>query len=187
MRRKVAVVALLMLAAVLAGRQAALSPPGILRFHVIANSDAAEDQRAKERVRDAVLALLGPELAEARSAAEARALVESRKDAVAAAARAVLASSGLGYPVRVEIGSFPFPARPYRDFVLPAGNYEAVRLVLGKGEGRNWWCVLFPPFCLAEAPEAHKTLASGGKREAVRLRLRGILKRELSGPVRPRG
>ena len=65
-------------------------------------------------------------------------------------AEQVMADNGRRYPARVEIGDFDFPTRTYGDLVLPAGNYRAVRVILGQGAGANWWCVLYPPLCFVD-------------------------------------
>jgi stage II sporulation protein R len=124
---------------------------GVLRLHVIAASDDAEEQALKLRVRDAVLAALRPKLAEAADAAQARAILAGELDAAAAAAEAV----SEGRSVSVRLGPEDYPSRSYGSFTLPAGRYESLRVTLGEGGGHNWWCVIFPTLCLGSAePEA---------------------------------
>ena len=120
---------------------------GLVRLHVIAASDEAEEQALKLRVRDAVLAWLRPRLAEAGSAAEAEEILLRELPGIRAAA---LAASE-GRPVTVSLGPEDYPLRRYGGFSLPAGRYESLRVVLGEGEGRNWWCVIFPTLCLDAA------------------------------------
>ena len=120
---------------------------GLVRLHVIAASDEAEEQALKLRVRDAVLAWLRPRLAEAGSAAEAEEILLRELPGIRAAA---LAASE-GRPVTVSLGPEDYPLRRYGGFTLPAGRYESLRVVLGEGEGRNWWCVIFPTLCLDAA------------------------------------
>ncbi|MBC7326409.1 MAG: stage II sporulation protein R [Moorella sp. (in: Bacteria)] len=122
----------------------------LIRLHVIANSDTAADQELKRHVRDAILASVGRSLAAAGDIGAARKMVSYDLAAITAAARAQIKRSGQDYPVRTEFGDFPFPTRAYGDIILPAGEYEAVRLVIGEGKGQNWWCVLFPPLCLVD-------------------------------------
>jgi len=122
----------------------------LIRLHVIANSDAASDQDLKRRVRDAVLARTGEQLAGAGNVAAARQLVSQNLQEITAVAKLEIMRQGKLYAVRTEIGDFDFPTRAYGSIVLPAGNYEAVRLVIGEGKGQNWWCVLFPPLCLVD-------------------------------------
>jgi len=116
----------------------------VLRLHVIANSDSAEDQAVKLRVRDAVLAVVEPQ----ESAEATRDYLLSHGDRILTAARDTLAESGFSYDVQLMLGTFDFPDRSYGDRIYPAGAYEALRVVLGSGAGQNWWCVLFPPLCI---------------------------------------
>lgn len=130
----------------------------VLRMHIIANSDSTEDQAVKLQVRDAVLAA-GKDLFDGSlTAADAENILESDKQALQSAAETVLRENGFSYGVRVEIGKDFFNTRTYDEKVtLPAGEYEAVRVILGEGKGKNWWCVMFPPLCLPAA-EADATM-----------------------------
>ena len=128
------------------GRQSALREK-LVRLHVVAVSDDEEEQALKLRVRDAVLAYLSPLLAETDSAAEAKELIEERLPDVALAAQ----SAAEGRPVTVSLRRESFPTREYEGFTLPAGDYDSLRIVLGEGQGHNWWCVVFPPLCLSAA------------------------------------
>lgn len=125
----------------------------VLRMHVIANSDSEEDQAVKRKVRDAVLAA-GKDLFDGSvTAAEAETVLDSEKQTLQQAAETVLRENGFSYGVRVEIGKDFFNTRTYDGKVtLPAGEYEAVRVILGEGKGQNWWCVMFPPLCILELP-----------------------------------
>ena len=120
----------------------------MVRLHVIARSNAEEDQRVKLLVRDAVLTELTPLLETAEDAVSARDTVAGALQRVADTAAAV---SGL--PVTVTLGAEDYPTREYDGFSLPAGRYTSLRVVLGEGAGRNWWCVVFPPLCLASVSE----------------------------------
>lgn len=124
----------------------------VLRMHVIANSDTAEDQAVKLKVRDAVLEA-GKDLFDGSlTADEAENVLASDKQALQNAAETVLRENGFSYGVCVEIGRDFFNTRTYDGKVtLPAGEYEAVRVILGEGKGQNWWCVMFPPLCLPAA------------------------------------
>lgn len=122
-------------------------PPRVLRLHVIAHSDDPADQALKLRVRDAILPLVAEAVAGAGGPDEAMRRVEERKAAIEARAREVIRAGGYPYGVRVETGRFSFPARRAGDTVYPAGTYDAVRVVIGDGRGRNFWCVLFPGLC----------------------------------------
>ncbi|MBQ6403548.1 MAG: stage II sporulation protein R [Oscillospiraceae bacterium] len=118
----------------------------LVRLHVIAASDSAGDQAEKLAVRDAVLRCLAPKLAGAENAAEARRIVEKAGPLILRAAR-----TATKQPVRVDFGPEHYPTRDYGAFALPAGEYDSLRITLGAGEGKNWWCVIFPPLCTAGA------------------------------------
>ena len=126
------------------GRQQRLAA-GLVRLHVLAVSDEAEEQAVKLRVRDAVLRYLAPYLDGVKSADEAEAILAGKLDGVRAAAE----QAAEGRTVRVTLGDERYPTRDYAGFSLPAGRYRSLRVVLGEGKGHNWWCVVFPPVCLA--------------------------------------
>ncbi len=125
----------------------------VLRLHVVAQSDSAEDQALKLVVRDRLLELSGAELAALQNAAEAEAWAEARLPELCAAAEAVLTENGCPLPVTARICTETFPARTYGAITLPAGEYTALRVTIGAGEGQNWWCVMFPPFCTSAAAD----------------------------------
>ena len=116
-----------------------------LRLHIRAASDAVADQSAKLRVRDAVLAVM--QQCPAQSAPEARAWAAGRLLQFQLAAQRALTAQGIRAPVRVYLVNMYFPARRYPTGQLPAGRYDAVRIDIGSGGGRNWWCVLYPGLC----------------------------------------
>ena len=126
----------------------------VIRLHVLANSDAEEDQALKLHVRDQVLRETRSLLRDARESGEAAALLEKNLDQLTETARREIAARGYDYPVRVTLEETWFPTRVYQSAALPAGTYEALRVVIGTGEGRNWWCVVFPSLCLPAVSEA---------------------------------
>ncbi len=128
--------------------------PNLIRLHIIANSDSAADQALKLAVRDAVISTLGPALAELTDTAQARDYVANNLDQFTAVAAQVICHYGAAYKVQAKLGRSQFPTRVYGDLVLPAGEYEALRLTIGSGQGQNWWCVLFPPLCFVDAAGA---------------------------------
>ncbi len=132
------------------------------RLHIIANSDSAADQAVKLQVRDAVVEYLTPLLAEAADEAAAEAVVAEALPQLERLAGGITAA--YGYGAAGEIGCFNFPARRYGHIRLPAGDYRALRLVLGEGAGHNWWCVLFPPLCFVD--ECGELRASAAAAEA---------------------
>ena len=119
----------------------------LVRLHVIADSDAAEEQAIKLEVRDAVLAYLTPALEEAESQQQARQIIRDNLEGIAQAA----GSAARGRQVSVTLSRESYPTREYEGFTLPAGRYESLRVILGQGQGKNWWCVVFPPLCLSAA------------------------------------
>ena len=126
---------------------------GVLRLHVIAHSDAPEDQQLKLAVRDALLKKGKPlAAAETKQAAE-RSLTDALPD-YRKTAKQVIAAHGYDYDVTVSLKPAFFPTRTYGDVTLPAGTYDALRVVIGDGKGQNWWCVMFPPLCLPAAQDS---------------------------------
>lgn len=128
-------------------------PDKLLRLRVIAESDESADQADKLLVRDAVLAALEPRIADCASLEEARAAALEALPQLAEAAGKVLEEAGRPRPLTLRLGAEDCPLRAYETFTLPAGNYETLTVTLGAGEGHNWWCVVFPPLCLAAAGE----------------------------------
>ena len=126
-----------------------------LRLHIIANSDSEEDQDLKLKVRDAILDSTGELFAEVSGKTEAVSAAEYSANDIKSIAENVIASEGFDYSVQVEVTEMWFETRSYEGFSLPAGDYDAVRIVIGKGEGKNWWCVMYPALCV---PGAEKNI-----------------------------
>ena len=139
-----------------AGVIMAEEPYSALRLHILANSDGEEDQAAKLAVRDAVLACVRGRFEEAgvETAEQAEALLMRLGGEIDGAARAVLDEYGKSYGVQLVCGKFDFPDRVYENSLYPAGEYNALRVILGSGEGHNWWCVMFPPLCVITADDS---------------------------------
>ena len=123
----------------------------VLRLHVLANSDGEEDQALKLKVRDAVLAKSEELFANCATREEAIDLTKQSLDVLENTARDALRAEGSTHSVRVELGEEVYPTRNYESFCFPAGTYVSLRIILGEGEGQNWWCVLYPPMCLSAA------------------------------------
>ncbi len=128
----------------------------VVRLHVIADSDSEEDQRLKLCVRDAVLNVTNPRLAACTTQKEALECLASCKEEIVTAARAALDREGSDDDVEVLIGVEEYPKRSYDSFCFPAGEYVSLRVRIGRGEGKNWWCCLFPPMCLGAATVSRK-------------------------------
>jgi stage II sporulation protein R len=122
----------------------------VIRFHVIANSDSEEDQKIKYKVRDGVLESVQAAMEEAENKEEAEQVLASQLDVITDAANEILAGEGVSYRAKAVMEETQFPEKTYGDLTFPAGTYEAVRLLLGTGEGKNWWCVMFPTLCLVD-------------------------------------
>lgn len=126
----------------------------VLRLHVLANSDTNADQALKLKVRDRILEEAELILPDNSSADQAANLLKNNLEQLAQAGAQVVAEEGYGYSVMAEVCETWFPTKQYEDFSMPAGRYQALRIVIGEGEGQNWWCVIFPPICLGSASES---------------------------------
>ena len=139
---------LLLLATWAQSRQEALSGK-LIRLHVLAESDSEEDQAKKLCARDAVLALLTPELEGVKSREEAETVIRRLTPAIRLAAE-----KAAGTQAAVQLSREYYPTRRYGTFSLPAGQYFSLRVTLGQGLGHNWWCVVYPPLCAQSAQES---------------------------------
>ena len=122
----------------------------LIRFHVIANSDTEEDQNLKLKVRDKVVEALTEKLSGVESLEEAEEILEDNIDYVNQIAREVISSNNYDYEVNTMLSYENFPNKVYGDYVFPQGNYEAYRVIIGSGQGQNWWCVMFPSLCFVD-------------------------------------
>ena len=134
----------------------------VLRLHVVANSDSEEDQALKLIARDAVLELASRLLDGVSDRAQAEEILSAHLDELARAGAEALAAQGCADRVTAEIADQWFPTREYATFSLPAGQYRALRITIGAGAGRNWWCVVFPPLCLGSVTEESVETAAEG-------------------------
>ena len=132
----------------------------VLRLHVIANSDSEEDQTLKLRVRDRILQMESELWKSAESKAQAIKIVNEHIEEIKTEAERVVTESGYDYSVNATLTNCYFPTREYETFTLPAGNYDALRITIGKAEGQNWWCVLFPEICLGSATDFSGVLSN---------------------------
>lgn len=123
----------------------------VVRLHVLANSDTEEDQALKLMVRDGVLEAAAPLVEGCTTQAEAIEVLTAHLSELEAAALSVVQSEGYDYPVTVLLGEEDYPTRVYESCAFPAGTYVSLRVLIGEGEGQNWWCCLFPPLCLSAA------------------------------------
>lgn len=126
----------------------------LIRLHVIANSDSESDQKLKLAVRDAVIEAVGFCFADNREKNVAENDIIMRMDEIKCIAENVVANWGENYPVSISLGKSDFPTKTYGNITLPAGTYDALKIIIGDGAGQNWWCVLFPPLCFVDAATA---------------------------------
>ena len=119
----------------------------IIRLHVIANSDSEEDQAVKLKVKETIITYLRGEMMDAHSVEEARQTIREHLPEVEEIAREKLLKEGYTYEVNASLEDCYFPVKEYGDMTFPAGQYEALRVKLGKSSGRNWWCVMYPNMC----------------------------------------
>ena len=135
----------------------------VIRFHVIANSDSQPDQALKLQVRDAVLAEAETLYPEGADLETARAALQSHLGDLARTGQETVYAAGYEYPVTAALEECWFPTKEYETFALPAGEYTALRIIIGDGAGQNWWCVAFPPLCLGAASETVDEAAAAGR------------------------
>ncbi len=122
----------------------------IFRLHVIANSDSEEDQKLKYLVRDNIIKYINKLSVNTTTKQEVIDLAYKNINNIKEIAKETVFQNGFNYDVAVRIGNFSFPTKNYGDISLPAGFYDAIRVEIGKSEGQNWWCVMFPPLCFVD-------------------------------------
>ncbi len=122
----------------------------LIRFHVIANSDNESDQALKLQIRDKVLQYISPKLNNSKSIEESRKILDIENENILNIAKEVINENGYSYDVESTLSKEYFPVKTYGNITLPQGKYEAYRIVIGSGEGQNWWCVMFPPLCFVD-------------------------------------
>ena len=128
-------------------------PDEVLRLHIIANSDSEEDQSLKYDLRDHMLSDFSDIFSGCENLDEAKAAADENLEEMRQSAQEFIWQQGYDYTVQCELTDCYFTTRCYGNYTLPAGDYTAVRLIIGEGKGKNWWCVMFPPLCLPAAGE----------------------------------
>ena len=128
-------------------------PQEVLRLHILANSDSKEDQTLKYDLRDYMLTEFSEVFGSCESFDKSVYVATERRAEIEEKANEFVHSKGYDYNVKCEVAKTYFTTRKYENVTLPAGEYTAVRLLIGNAEGRNWWCVMFPPLCLPAAGE----------------------------------
>lgn len=122
----------------------------VVRLHIIANSDTAADQALKLKVRDRIIKDTADLFNSTTDSNEALAIARNNSEYIRKTAVDEIKRQGFDLPVKVTVGKSMFPTKFYEDTALPAGKYNAVRIEIGKAEGQNWWCVMYPPLCFTE-------------------------------------
>lgn len=125
----------------------------VVRLHVLANSDSEEDQAMKLLVRDDIITLTNDLLAECKTREDAIAVIGKNLDVFKETAEKTLRKNGSEHTVSVSLGEEYYPTRVYEGSAFPGGKYVSLQIKIGEAEGKNWWCVLFPPICLSAASE----------------------------------
>ena len=123
----------------------------IIRLHIVANSDSAMDQDLKLKVRDAILKHMQEKYPDGAAREEAAAYLKDSLPLIKEIAAGIIKENGSDIEVNARYGIYSFPTKVYDGLALPAGMYEAVRVELGSAQGQNWWCIMFPPLCVADA------------------------------------
>lgn len=122
----------------------------IIRLHIVANSDSAEDQEIKLKVRDIVLKELGPAFKDITDTEKAGLIIKKNLGFIKNKIQSELIKMNKDFPVEVCLSKYEFPTRVYGEYTLPKGEYQALNVKIGNGKGKNWWCVMFPPLCFVD-------------------------------------
>lgn len=135
----------------------------VFRFHVLANSDSAEDQALKMQVKEAVLAYMKQDLPESDNVDMTKKWAKANTGEIVQLAQQVIKDNGYQYCVTAEVTTCEFPEKTYGDITFPSGEYEALRIEIGEAKGQNWWCVLYPNLCFMDA--VHAVVPEQGKKD----------------------
>ena len=168
----------------------------VVRLHILANSDSEKDQNIKLKIRDALLEKNTLILSDGVNQDNAVEYFELSKDELLETARGVLRKNGFDYDVKVYLEKEYFETREYDELIFPAGEYTALKVVLGEGKGRNWWCVMFPPLCVPAADDikvknntedyltdSGNEIVNGGKKYVIKFKLLEVYE-ELKNSIR---
>lgn len=147
-------------------------PKEAIRLRILANSDTITDQAIKRKVRDAVVAQMNEWAKQPMDIEEARVVIQDNMPVLNRIVGEVLESHGFSYNYNVELAKVPFPTKLYGNKLYPAGEYEALRITLGQGQGANWWCVLFPPLCFVDAVKGVAVSQESTKNQPTKAQVR---------------
>lgn len=126
----------------------------VIRFHVIANSNSKEDQSLKIELKDYIAGYMQELLKNSSSIEQTRSLIKENMLQIQKKAEGFIEAKGYSYKIRTKLGNCHFPEKVYGDCSFPAGDYEALEIIIGKGAGRNWWCVVYPSLCFVDGTYA---------------------------------
>lgn len=138
----------------------------MIRLHVVANSNSKNDQLLKLQIRDKVLEYTNTLLKNSKNIDETNYILRKNMDGISNVVKDYMREKNINYAVKLSLGEFSFPTKTYGDVVLPAGKYQALRVLVGEAKGKNWWCVLFPPLCFVDA--THGKLSQATKQKLSR-------------------
>ncbi len=139
----------------------------VLRIHILANSDSEEDQMLKLKVKDSVINISEKIFSDCNSLNEAIVSAQDNVDSIEKTAKRIIVENGYNYSVKTEITKEYFSTRKYESFTLPAGVYNSIKIVIGNGEGHNWWCVMFPQVCLSGCTDDFDDYLSTEEKELI--------------------
>ena len=139
-----------------------------VRLHILAYSDSEEDQRLKLQIRDLVLQKYGTELAKAQSSEQAEAMARELLAKIESDVCVWIKDAGYSYEATVTLGKEWYERRNYGEYTLPEGEYSSLRIIIGEGEGKNWWCVMYPPMCLDIATAPAEDRFSDGQQRIIK-------------------
>ncbi len=142
---------------------------GVVRIHILAESDSEEDQQLKLAVRDAILEYSSAQMKQLSSVEQAREYIENNMDSFVSTAEEVIKKSGYDYDVTAEFCVEYYPTRQYLDVTMPAGEYLSLRINIGSGQGKNWWCMVYPPLCTSAAKAEEELIQAGFSSNQIRL------------------
>lgn len=137
-----------------------------IRLHIIANSDSDVDQALKENIRDELLASVGKEFTSKDSFDEVKGRIIKNLGMIEQVSENITKNSSLDYDVVAKFGEFEFPSVQYSDLLLPAGRYQALKVIIGEGAGSNWWCVMYPPLCITDSTRGTAVRNTGNIKQA---------------------
>lgn len=139
----------------------------VFRLHILANSDSDEDQELKLKVRDEITAYTEKLFANCKTKEESIETAKKNIENIISKANETVKKYGYNYTVDAYITNMSFDTRVYDDFTLPAGKYDALRIVIGEGKGHNWWCVLYPAVCVPSAQDDISTALNKNETDIV--------------------